>query len=134
MFSLTAFFGDWSLLILRIVFGAIFVFHGWPKFRHMKTAATNFSSMGFRPGFFWGPLVAIVEFAGGLLFFAGFYTQVAAAFIAAEFLVIIVWKIAKWQPFIGGLELDLLIFAVALVLFTNGGGAFSIDQLISLGY
>lgn len=141
MFTLLSLYSDWAIFALRLVLGLTFLIHGWPKLKSLKTTAQNFGAMGFRPGFFWGPLVAIVEFFGGLAFLGGGYVQVAAALIAAEFAVIIIWKILKRQSFtmrvvegfVGGLEFDLLIFAAALVLFAAGGGAYSLDRMFFFG-
>lgn len=133
MFTLFYIFSNWALLVLRVVFGLIFVVHGWPKIKNLKMTAQNFSAMGFRPGGFWGPLVAVVEFFGGLALILGFYVQVVAALFVVQFLVINIWKIIKRQPFVGGFEFDLLLLAVALALLTLGAGAFSLDRIIFFG-
>lgn len=133
MYPLLSLFSDWSLLVLRLVLGLVFLIHGWPKIKSPKTTANNFSMMGFRPGYIWGPLVAVVEFFGGAALILGFYVQVAALFFVGEFLVINVWKIAKRQPFVGGFEFDLLILAVAITLLTLGGGMFSLDRYFFFG-
>ncbi len=121
-------FSDWALLALRLVLGIIFLAHGWPKIKSLKTTAANFGAMGFKPGGFWGPLAAFVEFFGGIALILGFYVQIAAALYAGQFFVILIWKILKGQKLVGGLEFDLLIFAAALVLLTTGGGAYSLDH------
>ncbi len=127
MFNLFYPYSDWALFVLRLVFGFIFLAHGWPKLKSLKTTAKNFSAMGFKPGAFWGPLTAIVEFFGGLAVIFGFLMQLAALLFAVEFAVINVWKIAKRQPFIGNVELDLLLLAAALLLLVFGGGSFSVQ-------
>ncbi|MBU6500213.1 MAG: DoxX family protein [Patescibacteria group bacterium] len=124
MFTLLAFYSNWSLLIVRIVLGVIFVAHGWPKLKNLKATSAGFSKMGFKPGVFWGPLVALVEFFGGLALIAGFYVQPVALIFIGEFFVINLWKIFKRQPLVGGWEFDLLILAVAISLLTLGGGGF----------
>lgn len=88
--------------------------------------------MGFHPGFFWGPLVALVEFFGGLALLVGVYTQVAAALFVGEFVVINIWKFSKKQAFVGNIELDLIILGAVLVLLTLGAGAFSLDHYFFL--
>lgn len=133
MFPLLSLYGDWALFALRLVFGFIFIVHGWPKLNNLKTTAQNFGAMGFRPGFFWGPLVAFVEFFGGLAVAFGFLIQWAALLFAVEFAVINVWKLVKRQPFVGNIELDLLLLAAALVLLLNGGGALSLDRTLFFG-
>lgn len=131
MFGELYFYSDWALFVLRFVFGFIFLVHGWPKLKNLKTTAQNFSGMGFKPGVFWGPLVAIVEFFGGLVVISGFLTQLVAILFVIEFAVIIVWKLVKRQPFVGNVELDLLLLAVALMLLSQGGGAFSLEGFLS---
>ena len=127
-----ALFSDWALIVLRGTVALIMIVHGWPKVKNLGATSQSFSAMGFRPGKFWGPLVAIVEFFGGLALIAGFYAQVVAALIAVEFLVVIFWKLIKRTAFKGDLELDLLIFVAALVLLTFGGGFYSLDKLLLL--
>lgn len=129
MFS--SFFGfylysDFALAFLRIVLGILLLAHGWPKLKALKTTAANFDGMGFKPGAFWGPLVAIAEFFGGLALVLGAETEFVAAAVAIEFLVITIWKITRRQPFVGGFELDILILAAAFLILTQGAGGFSL--------
>lgn len=133
MFPLLYLFGDGAFLALRAALGAILIVHGVPKFKNLKATGENFAMMGFRPGGFWAFVVAFVEFVGGIALLLGFYTQVVAAFVAVEFAVITIWKIAKKQQFVGGLELDLIILAVALTLLTAGAGAISLDHYFFFG-
>lgn len=128
MIFLFSSYGDWAVAALRIVLGLILSAHGWPKLKDMKTTGTNFAAMGFRPGAFWGPLVAIVEFFGGLALVLGLWTQIPALLVVGEFAVIMVWKLARKQPLASGYEFDLLILAAALVLLAYGAGQLSLDQ------
>jgi putative oxidoreductase len=153
MFPLFSIFSDWSLLILRLVFAAIVIRHGWPKIRDLsarggpppspdygragasggKINAGNFSAMGFKPGSFLSTIVAFVEFFGGLALVLGIYVQVVAIFFAAGFITATVWRIKQCHQFFGGFEFDLLLAAVALSFATLGGGAFSADHYLFLG-
>jgi putative oxidoreductase len=133
MFPLLSIFSDWSLLVLRLVMGVIVVVHGWPKIKNLKTNAGNFSAMGFKPGMLWGTIAALLEFFGGLALILGFYVQLVAVLFVVEFVAIVIWKIKRGQPFVGGLEFDLALLAVALSLVTLGGGAFSADYYLFLG-
>lgn len=127
MFPLVHIWSDTALLVLRLVLGAIFLAHGWPKLKHLRDTMTNFDGMGFKPGWLWGTLTAFTEFLGGLAVLLGLGTQAVAALFVIEFLVIIVWKIARRAPFIGNVELDLVIFSAAVVLFVVGAGTLSLD-------
>lgn len=134
MLSTFFFYGGLGVFALRVALGTIFIVHGWPKFRDVRTTAMNFNSMGFRPGVFWGTLVALLEFVGGIALLLGVFTQIAAALFAVEFVTILIWKIPKRSPFVGGWEFDLLIFAALLVLLLNGSGSYSLDRSYFLGW
>lgn len=123
-------YNDYAVFFLRVALGIILLAHGWPKCKSIKITAANFGAMGFKPGAFWAPVVAIVETVGGVAFIAGVFTQLAALFVVAEFLVIIVWKMAKKSPLVGGLELDLLILGAAAMLLTMDPGAFTVLDAI----
>lgn len=123
-------FGEFALLAARLVYGAIFAVHGWPKIKNLKNNAQNFEMMGFKPGVFWGTIVAITEFFGGLLLIIGWFTQVAALLLAAEMTVAAIWKIKRGEKFAGGWEFDLILMAVGLVLATVGGGIYGLDNYL----
>ena len=125
-------FSDCGIFILRLALGLIFLVHGWPKLKNLKVTAQNFEMMGFKPGAFWGTIVALVESFGSLLLIAGLFTQVAALLIAFQMLVATVWKIKKGQGLAGGYELDLILAVSALLLTTLGSGAYSLDNYFNI--
>ena len=118
---------DVALLLLRLAIGLIFVVHGWPKLRDLAGTARNFEGMGFKPGSFWGTLIAIVEFVGGLAIFFGLYTGLAALLIGIEMLVGIFWKMSRGQGLAVGYELDLILLAGCIVLLTLGPGIYALE-------
>jgi len=122
-------YDDAALLVLRLVLGSILIVHGLPKIKDLRKNSDNFEGMGFRPGMFWGTIVAFVEVFGGAFIMAGLLTQIAA-FLAAVQLAVATWLIKfKWQkPFVGGYELEILIFASAVVLAALGAGSYSLDE------
>ncbi|MEK7520753.1 MAG: DoxX family protein [Patescibacteria group bacterium] len=122
---------DWALLVLRVVFGLVFIVHGWPKIRDLKANAAGFEAMGFKPGMFWGTIVAVLEFVGGLLIVAGLLTQVIALLLAVQMAVAIL-KVNLKRGFAGGYEFDLLLLAAGLLLVAVGGGDCSLDAFIGL--
>ncbi len=117
---------DLALLFLRLSMAWIFLAHGWPKLKDLKTTAANFNMMGFKPGRLWGTYVALLETAGALMLILGVGTQIAAFLFAGEMAVAAVWKKIKGQNLAGGYELDLLLVAASLVLATSGGGIFAL--------
>lgn len=125
-------FKDWGLLILRLTVAVIYFAHGWPKLKNLKTTQQNLGMMGFKPGWFWGTIVALLESAASVLFILGLGTQAVAFLLAIQMLVAIFWKIKIGNKFVGGYELDLLLVACLLTLATSGGGAFSLDNSFRL--
>src|SRR3989344_2429492 len=91
-----------TLLLLRIFYGVLFVAHGWPKIKDLMQNAKNFEGMGFRPGLFWGTLVALLEFFGGLAIIAGPFTQVLGLLLAVEMIVATIWRLKMKHKFVGG--------------------------------
>lgn len=119
-------FADWALLALRLMVAWVFLAHGWPKLRNLKTNAENFGMMGFKPGWLWGTIVALVENAGSALLILGIGTQVVGVLMAGEMLVAAIWKKKQGMGLVNGYELDILLAAAALVLATRGGGALTL--------
>jgi putative oxidoreductase len=119
-------YGGWGFVIPRLMLALLLIVHGWPKIKDLRQNAANFSGMGFKPGAFWGTLAAILEFFGGIGLALGIWVPYLCFFFMAQFLVIIIWKLFKRMPFVGGWELDAVIFALLLTLFTLYGGFFLI--------
>jgi|SRR3989344_714568 len=130
MLSILPQFLDYSFYaptILRIALGAIFLVHGCPKlFGDRSQFAGWLASMGFRPGWAWALLVAIVEAVAGALLVIGLFTQAAAAVLAVELFIIIIW-FKYGQKFVGGWEFDFVLLIMALALLVLGPGAWAID-------
>ncbi len=124
-------FSDIGLLILRLALAAILIIHGLPKIKNRQGISQFVGSLGFKPAIFWGTLVAIVEFFGGLFLALGLFSQIVAFLVALQFLIIIL-KVNFKKGFVGGYEFDLLIFASSLVLLFSGGGAYSLDRFFGL--
>ena len=124
-------FADLTALLLRIVLGLIFVYHGAPKFFHPKANARNFREMGFRPAAAWGFLAASLEFLGGIALIIGLATQLVSGLFALEFIIIVFWKLKGGHSFKGDMDFDLLILASAFLIFSVGPGVFSLGGLWS---
>jgi putative oxidoreductase len=135
MLSVFFFYGSFAVFLLRVVLALIFIAHGWPKIKDLKKNAENFNGMGFRPGMFWGTIVALLEFLGGISLLFGFLVPFLCVFYALQFATITIWKWTRKAPFTGqyGWELDLLILAGVIVLFFVGAGAYALDHVFILG-
>ncbi|HVF09928.1 MAG TPA: DoxX family protein [Abditibacteriaceae bacterium] len=128
--------GAVGLLVLRLVVGAAFMFHGWDKIRN------PFAWMD-RPGQppsttpdILQALAALSEFGGGLALILGLLTPLAAFGIACTMIVAITTvSLPANQPFVakgGGrsYELPLTFLAVMIMLMLVGPGSLSLDALI----
>jgi putative oxidoreductase len=122
MFPLFFTYGGPGFVLARLILGALFIVHGWQKIKDLRQNAKNFDGMGFKPGGLWGSIAAILEFFGGIGIFLAIGVQYICLLLMVQFVVIIVWKLAKRKPFVGGYELDCLVFALLVVFFTLYGG------------
>lgn len=126
-----------GLLLVRLVLGAVFTAHGYPKlFQPTEQMFQLFGNIGFPP---WTVYVAgVVEFFGGLLLVIGLYTRVAAFFLSGQMAVAFLKvhypsTLAKGHlAFLGSGtdEYPLVLCVVAFLLLTTGAGAISVDRLI----
>lgn len=127
LLSLLPIFTDWTLLIARIVIAAIFLAHGWPKIKDLKQNAANFGMMGFKPGAFWGTVVAFTEVFGGLAILLGVAAPLVGFALAIDMLIATLWKLKKGMKLIDGYELDLMILSACLIIAVAGPGIYSLQ-------
>jgi putative oxidoreductase len=119
------------LLILRVVAGTAFMFHGWSKIQ------TPFGWMGpdsSMPSLLQA-LAALSEFGGGLAWVLGLLTPLASAGILST-MAVAFWThaIVRGDPFVGkgpSYELALVYASIAALLMVGGPGRISLDALIA---
>lgn len=119
-----------ALLALRLVAGAIFMAHGYPKlFGDTARFIGFFQSLGF-PGFFVY-VAGILELFGGILIIAGLFTRVAGLLLAVE-MAVAVLKVHLPKGLIGpgGYEFALTLGAVCFTLMVLGAGTVSLDRIL----
>jgi putative oxidoreductase len=133
MFPILFLFDQYAFLLLRVAVGVIFLVHGIPKLKDLTKTAQGFEMMGFKPGRFWGTLVAILEVVGGLLLIAGLLVQPLGALFAFEMLVAIV-KVRRSAGFVGGWEFEGLLLVASLALLILGGGQLSLESMLGFAY
>ncbi len=121
----TAFPPDIVLFLARVAFGYTMFFFGVPKLLNLKEVAKEFTNKGFKPGRFWGTLMALTEVFGGLSVILGIYPEIGAILIAYTMIVGTFWKLKKSKGF-SQWSYDLLILALAFVGLFIGFGAYTI--------
>ncbi len=118
-----------ALLLLRLVAGLAFVYHGWGKIQ------APFSWMGpdaSVPGIFQF-LAALSEFGGGIAWMIGLVTPLASLGLFFTMAVAThMHAIVKGDPFVnpggGSYELALLYLVIAILFIVVGPGKFSADH------
>ena len=121
-----------ALLLLRLVVGIAFLYHGWGKIQNPFAWAGPDSTI---PAIFLG-LAALAEFGGGLALIVGLLTRLAMLGLACTMAVAIhMHMIIRGDPFVNPLggpsyELASVFFAVAVTFMVIGPGKFSLDDKI----
>lgn len=119
-----------ALLLLRLMVGAAFVVHGWPKVQDPAA----FAGMMHLPVWL-GTIAAWVEVGGGTLLLLGLLTPLAALLLTAQMLATFpLVHIPQHTPFVNpsgpSYELALVFLVVGIVYLLTGPGAFSADACL----
>ena len=123
-----------GIAILRVITGIVFAAHGYQKLFVYGMAGVQgaFTKMGAPMPTLTGPLVALLEFFGGLALVVGLLTRLAALGLAIEMLgAILIVHLAGGFFLPAGYEFALLLLAASLTVAVAGPGAFSVDGSIA---
>ncbi|WP_448211316.1 DoxX family protein [Colwellia sp. MEBiC06753] len=126
-------------LPLRLAAGVIFAAHGsqklfaWFGGYGLDGTGQWMESIGLAPGFLMALLAGSAEFFGGLLLIVGLLTRPTALVLAFTMLIAIFSVHFDNGLFMSnnGYEFGLTLFAMSLALMFQGGGRFSLDNLIA---
>lgn len=117
-------------LLTRICLGIVFAQAGWGKLNHLDKAIEYFQNLGIPFASIQAPMVAGLEFVGGLFLIVGLLTRFWSFMLAG------VMGVALATALVPGLESLSEVFGLAetsylilfLWLFIFGAGAISIDH------
>jgi putative oxidoreductase len=123
---------DLGMLLLRLVVGPIFAFHGFAKiFRGGRLAGTAgwFDSIGMRPGHVHARVAAAGELATGTCLALGFLTSLAGLGLVA-LMAVAFWTVHRGNGLLvtkDGWEYNLVLATVGVAVATIGPGEWSLD-------
>jgi putative oxidoreductase len=134
---------DWTLTLIRVVAGGVMLPHGMQKmfgwFGGAGFTGTihNFGQRGFAAPLVF--LVILAEFFGSIGLILGFLSRIAALGIAVDMTVAAITTTSKFGMFINwsgkqkgeGMEFQFLMIAMAVAILIAGGGAWSVDRVLS---
>jgi putative oxidoreductase len=143
-FSLLQTSGSTAPLILRVFLAIVMFPHGaqkalgWFGGLGFASSMASFTDKMHIPAPF-AFLAVLTEFLGPIALFFGVLTRIAAFAIGFDMLVAAILVHVHFGFFMNwagkqkgeGLEYDLLLWAIAVALLILGGGAFSVDRVMS---
>ena len=134
LLSATSRHQGFGIAILRIITGIVFTAHGYQKLFMFGIAGVQgaFTQMGAPMPTITGPLVACLEFFGGIALIVGLLTRlVALGFVVDMLGAMLLVHLANGFLLPKGYEFVLLLFAASLALVFGGPGTLSIDSVIA---
>ncbi len=123
-----------AILIVRLVMGIAFLYHGWGKIQNPFGWMPEQAPMHIPP--FFQFLSALAEFGGGVALILGVLTALTAlGFVVNMSVATYTHMIVMKDPFVnlkggGSYELALVYLVIAILFFTLGPGKFSLDKYI----
>lgn len=126
-------------LALRIPVGIILAAHGsqklfaWFGGYGLEGTGQWMESIGLAPGFLMALLAGSAEFFGGIALFLGVLTRPAAV-VTAFTMVIAIFSVHLSNGLFmsnNGYEYALALLAITVALAVQGGGKFSVDNVIA---
>ena len=133
--------GQLGSLALRLPVGLIFMAHGaqklfgWFGGYGLEGTGQWMASIGLQPGYLMALLAGSGEFFGGLALLLGLLTRPAAAVLAFTMVIAIFSVHLEHGLFMSnnGYEFALALLSASLALVALGGGAWSLDRVLSAG-
>lgn len=122
-----------GLLILRVVAGLAFIYHGWGKIQNPMAWMGPDAPV---PGFLQ-LLAAVSEFGGGIAWILGLLTRLASIGMMFTMIVaVLMHAVMLKDPFVNmtmapapSYELAAVYLAISILLITIGAGKFSLDKV-----
>ena len=127
-------YSDITLLLLRLVTGALLVHETWDNITRaarMREFAGFLGQFGFPLPHLLAPLSVAAQFGAGVLLILGLATRAAGVLIAANFAVAVT-MVHSAEPFRGWWP-ALILVVLGLHFAAAGSGRFGLDRLVGKG-
>ena len=119
-----------AVLGTRVGVGLVFIQAGWGKLNNLERTIGFFTSINIPLPQVQGPMVALLEFLGGLAILTGFATRVAA--IPLVVIMLVALRTAHWdevKSFVDVFGQSTMLYALLLLwLAAHGPGRWSVDR------
>ena len=128
---------NFGVLVLRVVVGLVFAFHGYAKLcRGGRLEGTGrwFDGMGMHPGHVHAAAAAGGEVVTGLCLALGLFSSLAGLGLVG-LMSVAVWTVHKGNGLLvtkGGWEYNLVLATIGVSVATIGPGQWSVDNALGL--
>lgn len=122
---------DLAVLLLRILFGALFIYYGYSKlvgFDQIVPMFKDYTGLGVKASL---ALVVLAEFGGGILILLGLGTRVACVLIFITMFV--AYFVAHANDPFQVKQLAFVYLILSVVVFILGSGRYSLAYLLTKG-
>ena len=117
------------LLVVRVMFGALLMWHGMTKIVNVESVAENFPNpLGLGPRLSFYLVVFAEVICSAAVIMGAFYRLALIPIIFAMGIALFV--VHHGQPF-AAKELALIYFVIFVLLYNMGAGAYSLDNIIA---
>jgi len=125
---------DLGIALIRFIVGVVFLAHGSQKLFVMGVAGVGgfLGTLGVPLPAFFGVVVTLVEFLGGIALILGLFTRWAALLLAIDMTVAVLVVHLKHGFFLqgGGYEYALTMLFANAGLALTGAGAYALDNVL----
>lgn len=121
----------WSITLLRVIVGFVFLMHGWQKWFTLgpHDTAASFSALHIPFPLFSALLAMTAELFCGLFLILGLFTRLATIPLMITMIVALLWVHLRNGFFLPyGCEYVLVMLAALMVIRTLGPGEASMDR------
>lgn len=117
------------LLVVRVMFGALLMWHGMTKIVNVESVADNFPNpLGLGPRLSFYLVVFAEVICSAAVIMGAFYRLALIPIIFAMGVALFV--VHHGQPF-AAKELAMIYFVIFILLYCMGAGAYSLDNIIA---